>query len=149
MSHNVMLLRRLEAARRRVRDASAAALQAAEAAHSDAKQRVVEAEALVEHLIDARVERLAHETSPTALLRLADEVGQARAVSAVARAHADAAASGVATAVSLLRTRAVELGASERVLERALGERRLRVERYEQRVSDDLSAARRSGRAGR
>jgi hypothetical protein len=51
--------------------------------------------------------------------------------------------------VSLLRTRAVELGASERVLERALGERRLRVERYEQRVSDDLSAARRSGRAGR
>jgi hypothetical protein len=149
MSRNVTLLRRLEAARRRVRDASAAALQAAEAAHNDAKQRVVEAEALVEHLIDARVERLTQETSPTALLRLADEVGQARAVSVVARAHADAAAGGVATAVSLLRARAVELGASERVLERALGERRLRVERYEQRVSDDLSAARRSGREGR
>jgi len=144
MSRNVALLRRLEAARRRVRDASAAELHAAEATQVEAQRRAVEAESLVEHLIDARVERLVRETSPTALLRLADEVGRARTLSGVARAHAAEAERGVSMAVTLLRERAVELSASERVLERALDERRRRAERTEQRASDDLSAARRA-----
>lgn len=144
MSASVKALGRVRRVRERLRDAAAGAVFREEARRADADRARAEAARVEEQRLSEARQDISSASSGVVLLRIGELLRHARERRVDAeRVLAQAEASLAPLRAELVR-RGRELRVVERLLERAVRLRNSAERREEQRVADDLSAARRA-----